>query len=74
MLSIYSTKTRYTAISLQGKFVPVCPGVVDLTKPYYFNSGVYEGFLFLSYAERPVLKGLREVNTNVVKEVLIALG
>ncbi|KAI8711235.1 Protein kinase domain-containing protein [Fusarium sp. LHS14.1] len=59
---------------LQGKFVPVCLGVVDLIKPYYLNSGVYEDFMFLSYGGRPVLKGLREVNTNAVKKILNALG
>ncbi|KAF7549501.1 hypothetical protein G7046_g8336 [Stylonectria norvegica] len=59
---------------LQGKFIPVCLGFVDLIKPYYFNSGVYKAFMFLSYGGRPVLKGLREVKTNIVKKILTALG
>ncbi|KAI8686560.1 Protein kinase domain-containing protein [Fusarium keratoplasticum] len=71
---LYENKIYSHLRDLQGKFVPVCLGVVDLIKPYYFNSGVYEDFMFLSYGGRPVLKGLREVNTNVVKEILTALG
>ncbi|WAO93440.1 Protein kinase domain-containing protein [Fusarium falciforme] len=71
---LYENKIYSHLRDLQGKFVPVCLGVVDLIKPYYFNSGVYEDFMFLSYGGRPVLKGLREVNKNVVKEILIALG
>ncbi|UPK91528.1 hypothetical protein LCI18_002463 [Fusarium solani-melongenae] len=59
---------------LQGKFIPVCPGVIDLIKPYYFNSGVYEDFMFLSYGGRPVLKGLGEVNSDAINEILTALG
>ncbi|RMJ08723.1 hypothetical protein CDV36_011663 [Fusarium kuroshium] len=59
---------------LQGEFVPVCLGVIDLTTPYYFDSGVYEDFMFLSYGGRPVLKELKEVNPDVVNEILAALG
>ncbi|RTE69084.1 hypothetical protein BHE90_016537 [Fusarium euwallaceae] len=71
---LYESKIYSHLGELQGKFVPVCLGVVDLIKPYYLNSGVYEDFMFLSYGGRPVLKGLREVNTNVVKKILNALG
>lgn len=52
--------------SLQGTFVPVCLGIVDLIKPYYFDSGVYVHFLFLSYGVRPVLREMKEVGANVV--------
>ncbi|RTE69093.1 hypothetical protein BHE90_016528 [Fusarium euwallaceae] len=71
---LYENKIYSHLRDLQGKFVPVCLGVVDLIKPYYFNSGVYEDFMFLSYGGRPVLKGLRQVNPTVVKEILTALG
>ncbi|KAI8680540.1 Protein kinase domain-containing protein [Fusarium keratoplasticum] len=71
---LYENKIYSHLRDLQGKFVPVCLGVVDLIKPYYFNSGVYEDFIFLSYGGRPVSKGLREVNTDVVNKILTALG
>ncbi|KAM6513630.1 hypothetical protein FALCPG4_016013 [Fusarium falciforme] len=70
----YENKIYSHLQDLQGKFVPVCLGVVDLIKPYYFDSGVYEDFMFLSYGGRPVLKGLGEVNTDVANEILTALG
>lgn len=59
---------------LQGNFVPVCLGVVHLIKPYYFDSGVYEDFMFLSYGGRPVLKELRDVNADIANEILTALA
>ena len=39
---------------IQGKYVPVCMGAVDLMRPYYYNCGVYVRMLFLSWAGRPV--------------------
>ncbi|KAM6516648.1 hypothetical protein FALCPG4_014826 [Fusarium falciforme] len=71
---LYENKIYRHLWDLQGKFVPVCLGVIDLIKPYYFNSGVYEDFMFLSYGGRPVLKGLREINTDIVNEILTTLG
>jgi hypothetical protein len=59
--------------SLQGTIVPVCLGVVDLIKPYYFDSGVYVHFLLLSYGGRPVLREMKEVRPNVVDQIIIAL-
>ncbi|KAI8658996.1 Protein kinase domain-containing protein [Fusarium keratoplasticum] len=70
----YEDKMYKHIQDLQGKFVPVCLGVVNLIRPYYFDSGVYEDFMFLSYGGRPVLKGLREVSTAVANEILTALG
>ncbi|KAH7201282.1 hypothetical protein DER44DRAFT_783735 [Fusarium oxysporum] len=59
--------------SLQGTFVPVCLGIVDLIKPYYFDSGVYVHFLLLSYGGRPVLREMKEVRPNVVDQIIVAL-
>ncbi|KAM5526671.1 hypothetical protein FOXYSP1_20912 [Fusarium oxysporum f. sp. phaseoli] len=59
--------------SLQGTFVPVCLGIVDLIKPYYFDSGVYVHFLLLSYGGRPVLREMKEVRPDVVDQIIIAL-
>ncbi|KAG7402638.1 Reticulocyte-binding protein 2-like protein a [Fusarium oxysporum f. sp. raphani] len=70
----YENKMYSYLQDLQGKFVPVCLGVINLVKPYYYDSGVYEDFMFLSYGGRPVLKGLGEVNADVANEILTALG
>ncbi|KAG4266663.1 hypothetical protein FPRO04_13218 [Fusarium proliferatum] len=70
----YENKIYSHLQDLQGKFVPVCLGVMYLVKPYYYDSGVYEDFMFLSYGGRPVLKGLREVNADIANEILAALG
>ncbi|KAG7427734.1 hypothetical protein Forpi1262_v011041 [Fusarium oxysporum f. sp. raphani] len=59
--------------SLQGTVVPVCLGIVDLIKPYYFDSGVYVHFLLLSYGGRPVLREMKEVRPNVVDQIIVAL-
>lgn len=34
--------------AIQGKHVAVCLGNIDLIRPYYYNSGVYMHFMFLS--------------------------
>ncbi|KAH6981482.1 hypothetical protein EDB80DRAFT_737328 [Ilyonectria destructans] len=46
---------------LQGKYVPVCLGTVDLIQPYYYDSGVFKHFLFISYARQPVFKYMEQV-------------
>lgn len=70
----YEDKIYSHLHDLQGKFIPVCLGVVDLLKPYYFDSGVYGDFMFLSYGGRPVLRALGNVNADVTNEILAALG
>jgi hypothetical protein len=45
---------------LQGKYVPVCLGTVDLIQPYYYDSGVFKHFLFMSYAGQPVFKYMEQ--------------
>lgn len=37
---------------IQGKYVPVCFGIVELKRPYHYDGGVYPNFLFLSWAGR----------------------
>ncbi|KJZ70009.1 hypothetical protein HIM_10590 [Hirsutella minnesotensis 3608] len=70
----YENKVYDHLWDLQGKFVPVCLGIIDLFKPYYYDSGVYEHFMFLSYGGRSVLKELGEVNPSVANEILTALS
>ncbi|KAH7201277.1 hypothetical protein DER44DRAFT_669271 [Fusarium oxysporum] len=70
----YENKIYSHLQDLQGKIVPVCLGVVHLIKPYYYDSGVYEDFMFLSYGGRPVLRGLGEVNADITNEILAALS
>ncbi|KAF5247831.1 hypothetical protein FAUST_615 [Fusarium austroamericanum] len=65
---------HHPARDLEGMFVPVCLGNVHLTKPYYYDSGVYEDFMFLSYSGRPFLKHSGEVSPGIANEILAALG
>lgn len=39
---------------LQGNYIPVSLGMVDLRLPYYYNGGIYTSMLFLSWAGRPL--------------------
>jgi hypothetical protein len=57
--------------ALQGEYVPVCLGSVDLIEPYYFDSGVFQHFLFMSYAGRPVFKSV-QVNAGMANEIVTA--
>lgn len=59
---------------LQGTFVPVCLGIVNLIKPYYFDSGVYMLFLLLSYGGRPVLREMNVIKASVADEIITALS
>ncbi|KAI0525812.1 hypothetical protein F5B22DRAFT_587847 [Xylaria bambusicola] len=40
--------------TIQGKYVPVCLGKVDLVLPYYYDGGIFVHFLFLGWAGRPL--------------------
>jgi hypothetical protein len=57
--------------ALQGEYVPVCLGTVDLIEPYYFDSGVFKHFLFMSYAGRPVFKS-GQVKAGIVDKIVTA--
>lgn len=60
--------------NIQGTFVPVCLGIIDLVKPYYYDSGVFEQFMLLSYGGRPILKEFEVVKPGVVEKTITALG
>lgn len=66
----YSTRTYMYKIlnNMYGKGVPVRLGTVDLILPYYYDSGVYEDFMFLSWAGRP-LSQYSEVKAGVINGV-----
>ncbi|OHE90489.1 hypothetical protein CORC01_14217 [Colletotrichum orchidophilum] len=56
--------------SIQGKHVPVCLGSVDLVLPFYYDSGIYKHFLFLSWAGRPLFDSANQaIRTDVVDVV-----
>ncbi|KAG6252499.1 hypothetical protein E4U23_008702 [Claviceps purpurea] len=62
---------------LQGRFIPACPGYIELK--WLFRGEAYDNtpfrhFLFLSYAGQPVLKALSEVDNSVVSQVLATLA
>lgn len=43
-------------LPIQGKYIPVCVGSIDLIRPYYYDCGVYTRFMFLSWAGRPIFE------------------
>ncbi|KAJ9655814.1 hypothetical protein H2201_008724 [Coniosporium apollinis] len=48
--------------SIQGKYVPVCLGFVNLKRPYYYDGGAYVSMIFLSWAGRPIIHYLNPEN------------
>ncbi|KAK1973778.1 hypothetical protein LZ30DRAFT_609870, partial [Colletotrichum cereale] len=55
---------------IQGKHVPVCLGSVDLILPFYYDSGIYEHFLFLSWAGQPLFDSANQaIRADVVDAV-----
>ncbi|KAG6162716.1 hypothetical protein E4U11_002478 [Claviceps purpurea] len=64
---------------IQGRFIPVCPGRVELNglfhcKEYHSSWGCFGHFLFLSYAGTPVLKALPKFDDSVVSQMLATLA
>ncbi|KAH8878691.1 hypothetical protein GQ53DRAFT_756531 [Thozetella sp. PMI_491] len=51
--------------NMQGKHAPVCLGMIDLVLPYYYDGGVFEHFLLLSWAGRPLSKCIDVVNKTL---------
>ncbi|PKS11157.1 hypothetical protein jhhlp_002918 [Lomentospora prolificans] len=47
--------------TIQGKHVPVCLGSINLELPYYYNSGVYNHFMLLSWAGRPLFNCINQI-------------
>lgn len=43
---------------IQGKYIPVCLGTIGLVRPYYYDSGVYMHFMFLSWARQPIFDSI----------------
>jgi serine/threonine protein kinase len=59
--------------TIQGKYVPVCLGRVDLVLPHYYDGGVYVHFLFLSWAGRPLFECINQIDkASVVNAVTTA--
>ncbi|KAK1657518.1 hypothetical protein BDP55DRAFT_567084 [Colletotrichum godetiae] len=55
---------------IQGRHVPVCLGRVDLNLPFYYDSGIYEHVLFLSWAGRPLFDSANQaIRADVVNVV-----
>ena len=69
----HESKVYSHAQDLQGRVIPVCLGVIDLIKPYYYDCGVYENFMFLSYGGRS-LKRQGDVSEDAMNEILTTLG
>ena len=40
---------------IQGQYVPICLGIIDLALPYYYDSGIWVHFMLLSWAGQPIL-------------------
>ncbi|KAG6094825.1 hypothetical protein E4U31_006140 [Claviceps sp. LM219 group G6] len=62
---------------LQGRFIPACPGRINLNgvlQSSAYGWYAFRNFLFLSYAGKPVLKALSEVDNSVVSQVLATLA
>jgi hypothetical protein len=60
-------KKVYDQLStIQGKHVPVCLGLINLDLPYYYDGGVFEHFLLLSWAGRPLRKCIHEMDKTLV--------
>ncbi|OAQ57692.2 serine threonine protein kinase [Pochonia chlamydosporia 170] len=59
---------------IQGKYVPVCLGIVELIRPYHYDGGVYTSFLFLSWAGQSLTRCINPANKlSLVNGVTTAL-
>ncbi|KAH8768365.1 hypothetical protein F5883DRAFT_554449 [Diaporthe sp. PMI_573] len=58
---------------IQGRFVPVCLGGIDLELPWYYDSGVFERFLFLSYAGQPIREYEKQDMAGVMGDLMTGL-
>lgn len=41
---------------MQGTYIPVCVGIIDLVLPYYYDGGEFEHFMILSWAGKPLAR------------------
>ncbi|KAK8872288.1 serine/threonine protein kinase [Apiospora arundinis] len=51
---------------IQGKFTPVCLGLLDLALPQYCDGGVYKHLMLLSWGGRPLLGCVDQVDKQTV--------
>ncbi|KAG8422552.1 hypothetical protein J3459_010291 [Metarhizium acridum] len=59
---------------IQGNYVPVCLGIIDLIRPYHYDGGVYTNFLFLSWAGQSLAQCINPANkSSLVNKVATAL-
>ncbi|RSL88736.1 hypothetical protein CDV31_016008 [Fusarium ambrosium] len=58
---------------LQGQYVPVCLGTINLIEPYYFDGGVYTHFMLMSYGGRSILSEVKSVDSSMADQVIAAL-
>ena len=58
---------------IQGAQVPVCLDMVDLVLPYYYDSGVFTHFLFLSWAGLPLFDTMHQITeADINNKVAVA--
>ncbi|KAI3342761.1 hypothetical protein F4824DRAFT_443159 [Ustulina deusta] len=58
--------------TIQGKYVPVCLGNVDLVLPYYYDGGVFVHFLFLGWAGRPLFDLSSKADKAAIVDIVSA--
>ncbi len=56
--------------SIQGKYVPVCLGLIDLVLPYYYDGGVFKHFMLLSWAGRPVSRCIDQIDKTLTVDAI----
>ncbi|RWA12625.1 hypothetical protein EKO27_g2500 [Xylaria grammica] len=56
--------------TIQGRYVPVCLGTVDLVLPYHYNGRISEHFLFLGWAGRPLFDLPSGTNTTTIVDAV----
>ncbi|KAF2241424.1 hypothetical protein BU26DRAFT_525246 [Trematosphaeria pertusa] len=58
---------------IQGEYVPVCLGLINLVLPYYYDGGVFRHFLLLSWAGKPLHRCTDQIDkTRVIAAVATA--
>ncbi|KAH7019485.1 hypothetical protein EDB80DRAFT_700935 [Ilyonectria destructans] len=58
--------------TLQGLYVPVCLGIVDLIQPKYYGGSKFMHFLFLTYAGRPICESVDLIDPPIINTVKFA--
>ncbi|KAH6696536.1 hypothetical protein BKA61DRAFT_623125 [Leptodontidium sp. MPI-SDFR-AT-0119] len=56
--------------SIEGIRIPVCLGILDLDLPYYYDYGIYDSMLILSWAGQPLHQYINQENkVRILEEV-----